>query len=265
MRLLDLADVCRSAGLAVREEPGWQQRSRRSNAQEYPAGGPTTVMVHHTASPPHTDGQPDVNYICYNSPVKPIANLYLSRSGEVWVTAAGPTNTNGSGHDWWGGGVPDNSMNTYAIGIEAANRGTGEVWPGVQQDAYVKLCAALCDRYAIPVGQVRSHFEWAPSRKNDPAGESRYARGAAKWDMNLFRSDVFHALNQPLPPGPGEDMPVIAYVAQPPADMPGNSPWMIVIDGAVRYMTNEDGPANLPAKRLNREQYEYLLKCANLA
>lgn len=207
MRLIDLAAVCRSAGLTVHEEPGWLQRSRRSNQQEYPPGGPTAVMCHHTASPPHTDGRRDVDYICYGSPVKPVSNLYLSRKAEVWVCASGPTNTNGAGADWWGGGVPDNAMNSYAIGIEAANNGVGEPWPWMQQAAYVSLVAALCRAYKIPVNSVRSHHEWTP-RKIDPAGQSQYASGSAKWDMNLFRSDVENALYPPPPitPPPSERM-----------------------------------------------------------
>jgi hypothetical protein len=141
-----------------------------------------------------------VDYICYGSPVKPISNLYLSRAGHVWVCAAGRTNTNGLGSSAaWNGGVPDNAMNKYAIGIEAANRGTGEPWPEVQQDAYVTLCSALSLHYGIPVNHVRAHFEWT-SRKIDPAGESRYATGAAKWNMDAFRSDVL--LYDPSPPQP---------------------------------------------------------------
>lgn len=201
MRLIDLAAVCRSTGLVVHEEPGWQQRSRRDNTQEYPPSGPSAVMCHHTASPAHTDGRRDVDYICYGSPVKPVSNLYLSRKGEVWVCASGPTNTNGAGHDWWGGGVPDNAMNSYAIGIEAANNGVGEQWPWVQQGAYVKLVAALCRAYKIPVNSVRAHFEWT-SRKIDPAGQSQYATGSAKWDMDMFRTDVTNALYPPTPPPP---------------------------------------------------------------
>lgn len=215
MRLIDLAAVCRSTGLVVHEVDGWLQRSRRSNTQEYPPGGPKAVMCHHTASPPHTDGQRDVDYICYGSPVKPVANLYLSRKAEVWVCAAGPTNTNGAGHDWWGGGVPDNSMNSYAIGIEAANNGVGEPWPWTQQAAYVKLVAALCRAYKIPVNSVRAHHEWT-TRKVDPAGQSQYATGSAKWDMDLFRTDVANALYPPPPVTPPIEEDDMTYLFKLP-------------------------------------------------
>ena len=146
-------------------------------------------MVHHTASGAGSDGQADVNYCCYGSADEPLANLYLNRAGKVWVMAAGATNTNGSGHDSWGGGVPDDSMNTHAIGIEAANNGTGEVWPQAQQEAYAKLVQALQDAYLIGTNNVREHAEWAPGRKIDPAGPSRWA-SSGTWNGNNFRNDM---------------------------------------------------------------------------
>ncbi|HEY4377308.1 MAG TPA: N-acetylmuramoyl-L-alanine amidase, partial [Acidimicrobiales bacterium] len=157
--LTDLADVCRRAGLVVQEEPGWQSRSRSSGG--YASGRPTTVMCHHTASGASSDGQADVNYCCYGSADRPLANLYLARSGKVWVMAAGATNTNGKGGPL--NGVPADSMNTYAVAIEAANNGVGEPWPAAQQDAYVVLVVALQDAYGCP--HVSSHFEWSPGRK----------------------------------------------------------------------------------------------------
>lgn len=195
--LTDLAQVCRSIGYPVHEENGWQTRARSSGG--YNAGLPNHVMCHHTASGPSSDGQSDVNYMCYGSDNRPVANLYLSRKGEIWVMAGGATNTNGKGHDYWGGGVPNDSMNSYAIGIEAANNGVGEPWPEIQQMVYVELVNQLCAHYGIPNSHVRAHFEWAPDRKIDPAGQSWYATGSNKWDMNMFRNDC-SALG---PPGPG--------------------------------------------------------------
>ena len=181
--LTDLASVMRGAGLVVQEESGWQSRSRSSGG--YDSGKPNHVMVHHTASGASSDGQPDVNYMCYSSENRPVANIYLSRSGKVWAMAAGATNTNGSGrcpHC----GTTDN-MNTRAIGIEAGNNGTGETWPTAQQNAYTTLVKALCSHYGIPNAAVIAHFEYAPDRKIDPAGQSQWASGANKWNMVGFR------------------------------------------------------------------------------
>lgn len=182
----NMATVLRAAGLRVMETPGWATRA-------YPKWGgyqqmPTHVMVHHTAS--QTTPANDLNYIL-NNPLSPIGNIYLDRTGMVWLVAAGTAVTNGKGSSApWNGGVPDNAMNHYSIAIEAANNGVGEPWPRMQTDAYVRLCAALCDAYNIPVNHVRAHFEWAPGRKIDPAGPSPWATGTASWNMDKFRADV---------------------------------------------------------------------------
>ena len=192
--LLDLADVCRTTGYPVIEVDDWQYRARGSGG--YEPGEPGHVIIHHTASGPSSDGWPDVNYCCYGNPDAPVGNLYLARDGTVYVMAGGAANTNGSGSDPCGR-VPDDGMNARSIAIEAGNGGTGEPWPEAQQDCYRWLVAALCAAYGIDVAQCHSHFEWAEGRKIDPAGESRYATGAAMWDMNTFRADVASLISTP--------------------------------------------------------------------
>lgn len=190
--LSNMDTVLRKVGLTVIETPGWETRA-------YPKWGgyvtpPTHVMVHHTAS--QTSADNDVNYIL-NNPLSPIGNIYLSRTGEVFLIAAGQAVTNGLGSSKpWNGDVPDNEMNHYSIAIEAANNGKGEPWPKAQTDAYLLLCAALCKEYGIPVNHVRAHHEWAPTRKIDPAGESPWATGANKWNMDAFRADVAKRLDE---------------------------------------------------------------------
>jgi len=185
--LTDLADVLRRAGLPVVEVSGWQTRARGSGG--YASGRPTHVMWHHTAST--TSAQNDVNYQCYGSPDKPIANLYFARDGAVWVMAAGATNTNGKGSDTWGGGVPNDKMNEYAIGCEIGNGGTGEPYPMAQQNAVMTAAKAMAHAYNIPAHKHRAHFEWAPGRKIDPYGPSRWNNDTNTfWDMNRFRNDI---------------------------------------------------------------------------
>jgi hypothetical protein len=206
--LTDLADVCRRTGYPVIELDGWEELSRGgaggASTDGYQPGHPNHVIVHHTASGPSMDGYPDANYCTYSHTDAPICNLYLSRVPEIYVCAAGASNTNGPGIDYCGI-VDDDSMNAAAIGIEAGNDGIGEPWPAVMQDAYVALCAALCAAYGIGVDQVHSHLEWAgPARKIDPAGQSRYASGSDSWDMDPFRADVA-AGTLPAPVPPEED------------------------------------------------------------
>lgn len=213
--LTDLADVLRAAGLTVVEVPGWQTRARRDGAGGYANGTPTHVMIHHTASPASSDGQRDVDYIISGSPDRPISNLYTDRQGRVWVCAAGATNTNGKGVDTWGGGVPPDRMNEYAISNEIANTGVGEPYPMVQQQSVLVSTAALCGAYGVTPHRVRGHFEWAPTRKIDPAGPSKWAPSGGKWAMDLFRRDVADRLYPPTPPAPipSEDIDMIALDA----------------------------------------------------
>lgn len=198
--LTDLADVLRGAGLDVVELDGWQFRSRGSGG--YDSGRPTHVMVHHTASPPSASGASDANYCAYYDEDAPLSNLCLDRDGCWWILAGGATNTNGKGGPL--DGVPADSMNTHSIGVEA-NGGYGYSWPDVQQDSYVRGVATLCQRYGIRY--VRGHVEWAPTRKVDPAGQSRWASGAATWNLNAFRNDVTAAQSGQTE-GTDDDMPL---------------------------------------------------------
>jgi hypothetical protein len=195
--LTDMADVLRRAGLRVKEVDGWQQRSRASGG--YRPGRPLGIIVHHTASGPHHDGQSDVNFLTFTCPVKPMANLYLDRSGQFWVLAGGATNTNGEGGPL--GPLPVHEANSRVIGIEAGNDGLGEPWAPAQQDAYVAGVAALANAYDIKTENIFSHFEWAPGRKIDPAGPSRFGSitPSQTWDMTAFRDAVDRA-RKGLPP-----------------------------------------------------------------
>ena len=216
--LSDLADVCRRTSYPVvevgsspsRTGDEWKRRGRSGNTG-YESGRPSHVMVHHTASSRSADGWDDANYCTFNSSNKPVCNLLISRMAEIFVCAAGPTNTNGSGGDPCG--MANDSMNSHAIGIEASNDGIGEVWSSDMLDCYNRLCAELCTTYGIPTGRIHSHWEYAAYRgKIDPAGPPRPTGGGPaplSWNMNAFRSDV-EAIGggggpPPFPPTPGDD------------------------------------------------------------
>jgi hypothetical protein len=140
-----------------------------------------------------------------------------------WPIAAGASNHAGKGGGSSGGGgapwitargqIPPDSGNSNAFGIEAANNGTGEVWPKAQTDAYVVMCAALSAGYGLVIASdYRSHAEWSPPRKIDPRGPAPWqpANASAPWNMNAFRSDVAAAASGagPIPtPPPEDDMP----------------------------------------------------------
>ena len=246
--LTDLADVLRAAGLTVIEVDGWKTRARSSGG--YADGRPTHLMIHHTASPPHTDGQRDVDYIVAESAVKPIANIYTDRKGVVWVCAAGATNTNGEGRDTWGGGVPDNAMNLYAISNEIANTGTGEPYPAEQQQSVLTSSAAICRAYSIPVDHARGHFEWT-SRKIDPSGPSMWA-ASGKWAMDEFRDDVAATINPPpidQPEGEPIAMNGIVAIYQPVPELVAagmNKTFGLLPLGDVRHLSGPDAELDRP-------------------
>jgi hypothetical protein len=145
------------------------------------------------------------------SSTRPIGALWLHTDGSWMVGAAGATNTQGQGGPYRTskGTIPLDQGNRFMLSIEASNNGVGEVWPEVMQDSYVRGCAALCKWLGLnPLTDVIAHFEWT-TRKIDPAGPSRYAAGATKWNMPAFRSDVQASL-APTPPPPLTDYQRIA-------------------------------------------------------
>lgn len=157
-RALWLPDTLRAHGLVVHEVPGWETRGSSTL-------NPSGVVCHHTASAAGSDhpalgtvinGRPDLN--------GPLCNVLLARNGDCYIIAAGTANHAGTG-GWRG-----LSGNSSVLGIEAENNGVGEPWPAHQIDAYVRLCAAMCDGGGFTPDTVCYHREWAPTRKPDPAG-----------------------------------------------------------------------------------------------
>lgn len=164
MFLTNLADVARSAGLAVHEVPGWKTRSTATTGMSTIKA----IMLHHTAGP-RTGNYPSLGTVRDGRPdvPGPLAQLGLARDGSVYVIAAGRANHSGKGS---GFGLPTNDAARYVIGIEAESTGVGGDWTAAQLDAYPRLVAALCQAYDVPVNRVIGHKEWAPKRKIDPQG-----------------------------------------------------------------------------------------------
>lgn len=231
--LLSLPDVIRDAGLDVDVWPGWQTRARSSGGYDSILG----VQAHHTAS--NTTPLRDMQYMWGGSPDRPVGAIYLARNAKVTVGAAGATNTSGRGGPL--GSIPLDSANRHVISVEAANSGTGEQWPAEQQEAYLILSNALVRAYNLQfsIPGLHAHHEWT-TRKIDPAGNSRWATGGAKWNMHVFRSDA--AAKTPIPP------PVVV----PPTPEPNPTPkgdLMIVVfqptDCAAEFIGMQDKNGNV--------------------
>lgn len=181
MLATDLADVCRKAGLKVVEAPGWETRGHGHLTAV------RTIVCHHTAGPSAAADPspfPSLKVVRdgrFNQRTQlwdlrgPLAQLGLGRDGTVHVIASGVARHAGAVRDASYG-------NSYSLGIEAENDGVGEPWPAVQMAAYVRLCAALVNRYGLTSGRVLAHREVCKpvGRKIDPTGI----------DMPAFRGQV---------------------------------------------------------------------------
>jgi hypothetical protein len=179
--LTDLAAVARKTSLEVIEVPGWETRGRGEMRDV------RAVICHHTATHNRTADMPSLNTLIKGrSDLKgPLSHFGLSRSGKVYVIAAGRCNHAGTVRNpSWG--------NSHSIGIEAEATGTDVTWPEVQLAAFAQLCRALIDYFGLGVSAVLGHKEVAdpPGRKIDP-----------NFDMAAFRAKV-SALGGTPPPAP---------------------------------------------------------------
>lgn len=182
MLLTQLATVAYRTGRPVKESQGWQTRGR-------PGGmaGVRTLVVHHTVDNPPGD-YPSLAVVRDGRPglPGPLSHYGIGRSGTIYVIAAGRCNHAGAVRD------PDYA-NEFAIGIEAANNGTGEPWGEPLMESYVLLARALMTEFSLPVTRVLGHKEVCdpPGRKTDPS-----------FDMGEFRDKILGAKPAPTPPPP---------------------------------------------------------------
>lgn len=170
MLLTDLAVAARKSGLSVVEVSGWRHRGHGVLASV------DSIVCHHTATSRTASGDyPSIRVVRDGRPDLdgPLANLGLGRNGTVYVIAAGVAYHAGATRQSW-------MDNWHSIGIEAEADGLSS-WPAAQMDAYARLCAALCEHYAVPVERVLGHKEVCQpaGRKSDP-----------NFDMAAFRRRV---------------------------------------------------------------------------
>ncbi|MEU5946321.1 N-acetylmuramoyl-L-alanine amidase [Micromonospora sp. NPDC047465] len=178
MRLTWLPEVLRAAGLTVHGASGWNERGSSS-------WGPIEgITIHETRGSRTSTDAGEIRVLIHgsNSAPPPIAQLYLSRSGEWWVIASGRCNHNLVG---WAG--PNRGLgNSRLLGIEAQHA-AGEAWTARQYDSYVRGVAALVRHLRIPVGRVAGHKEHQPWPA--PAGQTS-TKSDPEFDMTKFRRDV---------------------------------------------------------------------------
>jgi len=201
-----LADDLRAAGLNVVEYHGWRTRARGSGGY---SSAPLCVMEHHTASGPSWDGQRDADYCAVGDPDAPLSNLYIDRTGRVWVLAAGATNTNGKGQalTFSRGTVPADGMNTRAVGIECGNNGIGEAWPVAQIDALILTANVVNRQLGNVPADIAGHVHYAVGRKIDPATAAavegawrpRSINSSGSWNLDDMRAEHTRRAAAPVP------------------------------------------------------------------
>jgi N-acetylmuramoyl-L-alanine amidase len=215
--LTNLASWLANAGLDIVEYGGWQTRARGSGGYD---AYPLCVMWHHTASPASWDGQKDADYCAVGDTDAPLANLYIDRSGTVWILAGGATNTNGKGNSivFSRGTVPQDSMNTRALGVEMGNDGVGELWRQAQVDAMFVINNVCNQMFGNEPGDLSTHQFYAPDRKIDPAttnveGPWRPTSSTSNdtWERACVQDEA-RARSGQLPPTPQPPEP------QPPSE-----------------------------------------------
>jgi LysM repeat protein len=157
-----MKDALRKNGLKVKAVAGWASRGRPFSFS------PRAVVFHHTASRRTSGPAPSLG-VCVKGRADvpgPLCHLMIGRDGTVFLVAAGRANHAGLGGPFRN--IPEDSMNSFAIGVEVENDGVGERWS--------KELLEVCDRVfaTLLVGLRRTpswligHKEWAPGRKIDP-------------------------------------------------------------------------------------------------
>lgn len=241
-----LARALDADGIKCVIRPNAQGKSARRFSTAYGASrdgyyvGCQAIVEHHTVS----SGLNPENDLAFIDGGKgdgyTISNAYTALDGTVHLIASGPTYTEGAGGPL--GIIPENRGNDVSFSNEIASWGAPlSVYPQEQQDAVAAfahhaaiIAADVWDWPDDPFAPHRTfaHFEWAPTRKVDPRGVSRWSPDGGMWDMDAFRAELRN--NQP-PPG----VPPVRYILKPPTERAGG-PWFLRWDGSWSYLTGRD-------------------------
>lgn len=167
MKLSNLANVLRAAGLTVVECDGWANRGYAGQDLADVRG----VLWHHTATHRSRFDNSDAPTLsmCLNGRsdlAGPLCNIVFGRNGTVYLVAAGVANHAGAGS---AAGIPTNMGNHYLIGIEMESSGIAPWdWTPDQLRVAPYLGAALERSYGTSL-QI-AHYEYSSQGKIDPAG-----------------------------------------------------------------------------------------------
>lgn len=178
MKLSNLANVLRAAGLTVVETPGWASRGYAPPG--YPAQDLQAVrgiLWHHTATnrARYAESAAPTLIMCIQGRADlpgPLCNIVFGRDGTVYLVAAGVANHAGAGY---APGIPADMGNHYLIGIEMESSGVAPWdWTADQIRVAPHLGAALERAYLSWLPEAErlqlGHMEYSSQGKIDPAG-----------------------------------------------------------------------------------------------
>lgn len=173
MKLSNLVDALRSAGLNVVETAGWSTRGYAGQDLAAVRG----VLWHHTATNRNAyaySDAPTLGMCMYGRSdlAGPLCNIVFGRDGTVYLVAAGVANHAGAGY---APNIPTNSGNHYLIGIEMESSGVAPWdWTEAQLRIAPILGAALERAYLLRLPEELrlqiAHYEYSSQGKIDPAG-----------------------------------------------------------------------------------------------
>lgn len=219
-----------AAGIDADILPGAHTRAARLFVNGGYSDGVRGCDRHHTAQSVAMREIDSISYMTFWAPHPVMCNTYPWKDGRLTICAAGPTYTAGSG-----GPLGEISYgNKQLWSMEIGNNGIGEPYPKPQQDTIVIASAVEAeffgDAWEEPWSWWRfpAHFEWAPGRKVDPRGPSRWSGGQNQmWDMEAFRSEVrevqarLYETDPTIPGGPVDLYEVDPYRSSDTRKWPG--------------------------------------------
>jgi hypothetical protein len=113
--------------------------------------------------------------------------------------------------------VPADQMNTHAIGMEIQNTGVGQAYSPECIDAAMRTSLACCAAYGLRPDDVAGHWDYAPTRKIDPATAAavqgpwrpRSVTSSGTWSIDDLRAELNRraAAVGPTPPDPTPNPP----------------------------------------------------------
>jgi hypothetical protein len=159
-----LARELRGHGLKVVKVRGWRARGRPGTY------APRAFFEHHTASPRTSGNAPCLRIVTEGrSDVPgPLSQFLIGRDATIYIVASGRCNHAGLGGPHKG--IPKDSGNAYAMGVEVENNGVGEPWSPEMRWAMGVLTAVCLKRMRRGARMSIGHKEYAPGRKIDPHG-----------------------------------------------------------------------------------------------